>query len=163
MKRMKMRRKGRKKVLVMLAAEGMRVQSRRSSTFGSRLLKGGIPESAPLGPLPALSSDRLLSGFVYSTLRARVVEVSGPRLSSSLPECSRAGAQRKCLKRRLRNGPVRTSQMTSKGLLAYIVSARNSSPGFCSNHPFVHPLSPMEVEDALALVELGKPASYLFS
>ena len=53
--------------------------------------------------------------------------------------------------------------MMSKGLLAYIVSARNPSPGFCSNHTFVHPLSPMEAEDALGPVELGKPASYLFS
>ena len=106
----KMRREGRKKVLVMLAAEGMRVQSPRSSTFGSHLPRGQIPGSAPLDHPLALSSDRLLGGLVCSVLRALVVEVWGPTLFSSLPECSRAGAQRKYLKRHLRIGSVRTSQ-----------------------------------------------------
>ena len=52
---------------------------------------------------------------------------------------------------------------TRKDLLAYIVFARNSNPGCCSNRPSVHPLSPMEAEDALGLVVTGKPAFCLFS
>ena len=49
--------------------------------------------------------------------------------------------------------------MMITGSLAYIVSARNPSPGFCSNHTFVHPLWPMEAEDALRLVEPRRRAS----
>ena len=69
------RRRGRKKVLVMQAAEGMRVQSPQSPAFESQFLGGWILGSALLGHPSTLSSDRLLSGLVYSIPRALVVEV----------------------------------------------------------------------------------------
>ena len=52
-----------------------------------------------------LLSDRLLSEFPSSILRAQVVEVWGPMRFSSLPECSRVEEQRMNLKQRLTQKP----------------------------------------------------------
>ena len=157
-------------MLEMLAIADIRDQARPFLALGSRPLGRYLMErlywllhSTPMLHRKTLLSDRSPSGLVDPVLRAQVVEVKVPTLSSLLLKRDRVGEQRTNLKQHLEKSLVRLSQMMSGSLHPYIVPASKLNLGCSSNRSFVPHPSPKEAEDALELAELGQPKPCLFS